>query len=262
MSNAALLPPMVQAARTVGSWLAERDRPRPARTMAGFRDVFDAVDAPAAALLRERLDTLRPGVPWADGLYSRPLPDGEWWVVDVMDGAVQYLQGLPHWCVSLTLVQDREPVAAVLHSPVLEETYTAARGHGAHRGGAPISPSAKQDLAVTLLATSQPPFTAAQPWAAAAAGHSLSALLPLAGAIRNFGPTSWQIADTASGRIDAFWQYGRDDENLLGAALIAREAGALVTDASGAAWEAGSDSFLAAPRALYQQILAPLAGHR
>jgi len=119
MDNAALLPPMLHAARTVGAWLAEQERTRPARTMAEFKDVFNAVDGPAALLLHEHLDPLHPGVPWAEGLCSRPLPTGELWVVDVMDGAVQYLQGLPQWCVSLTLVQDREPVATVLHSPVL-----------------------------------------------------------------------------------------------------------------------------------------------
>jgi myo-inositol-1(or 4)-monophosphatase len=262
MDNAALLPPMLHAARTAGTWLAEQERTPPARTMAAFKDVFNAVDGPAALLLHEHLDPLRPGVPWAEGLCSRPLPTGELWVVDVMDGAVQYLQGLPQWCVSLTLVQDREPVATVLHSPVLGESYTAARGHGAHRDGTPITPSGKQDLTVTLLATSQPPFIAAQPEAAAAAGSSLGTLLPLVGAVRNLGPTSWQIADTASGRIDAFWQYGRDDENLLGPALIAREAGVQVTDASGVPWTAGADSFLAAPPALHQQLLTHLSAKR
>jgi len=259
MTDAVLLPPMHQAARTLGSWLAQLERPRPARTMPDFKDVFDAVDTPAAALLHQHLDPLLPGVPWAEDLYARPLPAGELWVVDVMDGAVQYLQGLPQWCISITLVQDREAVATVLHSPVLGESYTAARGHGAHRNGAPIAPSDKQDLAVSLLATSQPPFIAAQPEAATAAGRSLSALLPLVGAVRNLGPTSWQIADTAAGRIDAFWQYGRDDENLLGATLIAREAGALVSDTAGSTWKAGSQSFLAAPPALHRQLLALIA---
>ncbi|QMU75118.1 inositol monophosphatase [Streptacidiphilus sp. PB12-B1b] len=259
MTDPALLPPVLQAARILGTWLAQQERPRPARTMAEFKDVFDAVDTPAAALLHQHLDPLLPGVPWAEDLYARPLPAGELWVVDVMDGAVQYLQGLPQWSISITLVQDREPVATVLHSPLLGESYTAARGHGAHRNGAPITPSDKQDPAVALLATSQPPFIAAQPEAATAAGRSLSALLPLVGAVRNLGPTSWQIADTAAGRIDAFWQYGRDDENLLGPTLIAREAGTLVTDTTGTPWQAGSDSFLAAPPALHQQVLTLIA---
>ncbi len=259
MTPSALLPPMIQAARTVGAWLDSQERPQPARTLAEFKTAFDAVDTPAAALLHEHLDPLRPGVPWSGNLYSQPLPAGEVWVVDVMDGAVQYLQGLPQWCVSLTLVEDREPVAAVLHSPALEETYAAARGHGAYRDGVPVRPSGKQDLALTLLATSQPPFAATQPQAVQAAGRSLSVLLPRVGAVRNLGPTSWQIADTAAGRIDAFWQAGHDDENLLGAALIAREAGAHVTDAAGRAWQAGADSFLAAPATLHRHLLALLA---
>ncbi|MFI5704824.1 inositol monophosphatase family protein [Streptomyces xanthochromogenes] len=250
---------MISAARTVGAWLADQERPQLARTMAQFKSVFDAVDTPAAALLHEQLDALAPGVGWAENLYAQPLPGGEVWVVDVMDGAVQYLQGLPQWCVSLTLVRDREPVATVLHNPVLGETYTAARGHGTHRDGTAIRPSAKQDLPLTLVATSHPPFAATQPQAALAAGRSLSVLLPQVGAVRNLGPTSWQIADTAAGRLDAFWQYGRDDENLLGAALIATEAGVRVTDTTGRPWQAGADSFLAAPAPLHQQLLPLLA---
>lgn len=85
------------------------------------------------------------------------------------------------------------------------------------------------------------------------------------GAVRNLGPTSWQIADTAAGRLDAFWQFGRDHANLLPGALIAREAGAVVTDAAGGPWTSGSDSFLVAAPALHapvQRALSARAGAR
>jgi fructose-1,6-bisphosphatase/inositol monophosphatase family enzyme len=85
-------------------------------------------------------------------------------------------------------------------------------------------------------------------------------LLPAVGAVRNFGPTSWQVADMASGRIDAFWEYGRDAGNLLGASVIAREAGVVVTDTWGRPWQAGSDSFLAAPSALHARLVDLLSG--
>jgi myo-inositol-1(or 4)-monophosphatase len=83
-------------------------------------------------------------------------------------------------------------------------------------------------------------------------------LLPKVGAVRNLGPTSWQIADPAAGRLDGFWEYGRDDANLLGAALIASEAGATVTGLNGRPWQAGSGSFLTAAPALHRQLLALL----
>ncbi|MDJ0382433.1 inositol monophosphatase family protein [Streptomyces sp. G-G2] len=181
------------------------------------------------------------------------------WVVDVIDGAVQFMQDLPQFCVSVALVRHGEPVAAVLHAPLLDETYLAAAGHGATRNGKQVTPSAKTALAVTVVATSRPPFIARQPEAAARAGHSLSVVLPVVGAVCDLGPTSWQIADTAAGRLDAFWQYGHDDTNLLPGALVAREAGALVTDTHGRPWRPGADSFLAAPPALHSTLLGLLA---
>jgi myo-inositol-1(or 4)-monophosphatase len=223
-----------------------------------FAAIFDAVDKPASALLAEHLEPLRPGVAWADEMRTEIPATGEVWVVDTIDGAVQFLQGLPQWCVSVTLVRDREPVATVLHSSVLGETYTASLGGGAFRNGVRITPSPKTDLSVCLLATNQPPTVADEPSAVAAAGRSLSAVLPSVGAVRSFGPTSWQIADTAAGRIDAFWEFGRDETNLLPGALIAREAGALVTTVDGRPWAVGERSFLAAPGGLHGKLLGLL----
>ncbi|MEV6027721.1 inositol monophosphatase family protein [Streptomyces sp. NPDC052036] len=83
-------------------------------------------------------------------------------------------------------------------------------------------------------------------------------MLPRVAAVRNLGPTSWQVADTAAGRLDAFWEFDRDDANLLPGALVAREAGALVTDAAGRPWSAGSDSFLVAPPGLHGHLVEAL----
>ena len=73
--------------------------------------------------------------------------------------------------------------------------------------------------------------------------------------MRNLGPTSWQVADVGAGRLDLFWQYGRDATNLAGAALIAREAGAVVTTAGGAPWTPSASSFLATAPALHEQTV-------
>lgn len=253
-----LLDGMITAAHEVGVLIHDRPRTAPATTFAEFRRGFDAVQEPAEALLRKRLDALLPGVEWADE-FDPDLPAGATrWVADVADGAVQYMQGLPQWCVSVTLVKDRIAVAAVLHNPVQGETYGAEAGRGAHLNGRPISPSAKTELPIALVATSQPPFITNQPHAGVEAGRSLSAVLPAVGAVRNLGPTSWQVADVASGRIDAFWEYGQDAGNLLGAHLIAREAGAVVTEADGHPWHPASTSFLAAPAHLHTQLHALL----
>ncbi|MCH0562316.1 MULTISPECIES: inositol monophosphatase [unclassified Streptomyces] len=262
MSLDELLTGMAAAARETGALLEAAPRPARAGTFAEFAAAFEAMEAEPAALLRRHLHRLRPGVGWADELDSlAALPaEGELWIVDVVDGAVQFMQGLPQFCVSLALVRDGEPVAAVLHAPLLGETYAAARGLGACRDGRPVAPSVKTDPAAAVVATSQPPFPARQPAAVRRAGRSLTAVLPHVAAVRNLGPTSWQIADTAAGRLDAFWEFGRDDTNLLAGALIAREAGATVTDADGRPWGPGTDSFVAAGAGLHGRLLDVLAG--
>jgi len=263
MPSLTMLDTITQAARNAGALLRDQPRPAPASSMAAFRATFEAVEAPAATLLATSLAAVRPGVAWATEMETSLPPTGERWIVDVLDGAVQYLQDLPHWCVTITLVRDRRAIATVLHNPLLGETYAAAIGFGARRNGLPLSPSTKTDLRHALIATSQPPFAGTQPDAVDQAGRSLSALLPAVSAVRNLGPTSWQIADTAAGRLDGFWEYGRDDANLIGAALIASEAGAAVTDLNGRPWQTGSDSFLTAAPALHSQLLALLgAGNR
>lgn len=259
MTDRDLIAPLTDAARRVGERLRARDRRAPGTTLGELAAQLEAADGAAAAELREELARLRPEAVFADEFDVAPPATGEVWLIDAVDGAVQYVHGLPQWCVALTLVRDLEPVVAVLHSPNLGETYAAAAGCGTTRDGAPVAPSAKREPAAALVGMGHPPFVARQPAAAAAAGRALGAVLPGVGAVRNLGPTSWQIADTAAGRLDAFWQFGTDPANLLGGALIAREAGAIVTDVSGRPWSARATSFLAAAPALHPGLLALLA---
>ncbi|MEU2563812.1 inositol monophosphatase family protein [Streptomyces longispororuber] len=254
-----LLTAMAAAAQEAGALVAALPRSGTGRTTDDLRAAFDAVDGPATAVLQDRLAALVPDAVWADELETEVPATGRAWVADAVDGAVQYLLGLPYWCVSIALVEDGEPVAAVLHSAVLGETYTAARGLGARRDGVPLAPPAGAELSAAVVATSQPPLAAAQPDAVARAGRALSAVVPAVAAVRNLGPVSWQVADVAAGRLHAFWLCGRDDANLLAGALVAREAGARVTDLDGREWRAGADGFLVAEGALHAELRGLLA---
>jgi myo-inositol-1(or 4)-monophosphatase len=252
---------IVRATHEAGQALAKRAGRVPAQTMREFRSLFDEADGVALDILRPQLSRLRPDAAWGDEL-DPVVVGGEQWLVDAIDGAVQYLQDLPQWSVSATLLRDGRPVVAVLHNPGLAETYIGvAGGGGATRDGAPIAPSAKTDLSATLFATSQPPFAGRDPEAVRRSGASLASVLLVAGAVRNLGPTSWQVADVASGRLDGFWDFGADDGNLLGAALIAREAGATVTDRHGRPWSPGADAIIVAPPQLHPALLAAVTHH-
>jgi myo-inositol-1(or 4)-monophosphatase len=258
MKDLDLLPVVVEAVEAAGRLLLGRPAPPSFATFAEFKAVFDAINDPSEMLLRDRLGAVCPGIEWVEEMDTEIGTSGEAWVVDAVDGAVQYIQRLPQWSVSVALVRDGHPVLAVLHSAWLRETYTAVRGEGAFLNDTPISPSTKANVGLTVVGTSQPPFPGHQPDAINSTGAAMIALLPAVGAIRNLGPTSWQVADVASGRLDAFWEYGRDAGNLIAGSLLAIEAGAVVTDTSGRPWGPSSNSFLVAPAELHRQLVALL----
>ncbi|WP_158866045.1 inositol monophosphatase family protein [Leifsonia sp. AG29] len=242
---------MASAARAVGTALAQSAPPRPPRDWEEFRASFAAVDDPAAEMLRGQLEKVSPGLDWIDGDTSEGRSG---WFADVTDGAVQYLQGLPHWCVTVSLLDQGRVLATVLDAVERDQTFTS-NGARAALNGRSISPSGKTDLGVCIVAVNHPPFAASQQGVPEKTGSTVTALLHEVGAVRGFGPTSWQIAETAAGRIDAFVQHGQDEENLLGAAALAQLAGALVTDVHGEPWHRGSDSILVAPPQLHPLLI-------
>ncbi|MFF0391386.1 inositol monophosphatase family protein [Kitasatospora sp. NPDC004615] len=245
------------ALREVGEWLAHRQPTEPvdAATPEQARAAFDAIDRPATAMLRERLTALRPGAGWLDDEWARDVPrDGEWWLCDATDGAVQYLSALPQWVLTATLLRDGAPVLAVVHAPLAGTTHTATADGGTRLNGRPCAPR-RRTLATAVAATSQPPLIARDPHALHAAGASLTAVLPHVLAVRNLGPTALQIAQVASGHLALFWQFGADPANLLPGALLAAEAGAAVTDAAGRPWTPDAPSFVAAAPGVHAELL-------
>jgi myo-inositol-1(or 4)-monophosphatase len=258
----ALIESLTAAAHEAGGHLLEAPRPAAATTMTEFRRAFSQLDDATSAVLAGRLAAISPGVPVVDDMRGEIPETGEAWVVDAVDGAVQFMHGLPQWCISVAFVRDGRAVVSVLHSPLAGETYAAGEGLGATLNGQLLRPAGTADMEIALVTTSHPPFTGTQPEAVRSAGAALAAVLPRVGAVRNLGPTSWQVADVAGGRLDAFWMFGRDPGNLLGAALIAREAGLAVTDTTGRDWTPRSDSVLIACPALREPLCELLAAVR
>ncbi len=255
-----LLAGMADVARQATDLVAALPAPMPFDGWAGFRAAFDRLDTVVTRLVRPRLEALRPATPWLDELAGDVPASGEYWLVDGVDGAVQFLQGLPYWSVGISLLRDGRAALAALRHGRLRQTYTAGLGLGAFLDGKVIAPSAKTVLGVSIVTMNHPPVVAHDPAAVTGLGTAMTRLLPVVGAVRNFGPTSWQVADVAAGRTDAFVEYGVDAANLTGAALVASEAGAVVTDVEGRPWGPAGTSFLAAPSTLHEQLIKILAG--
>ena len=107
-ADSELITGIVRATHEAGQALAKRAGRTPARTMAEFRAIFDEADGAALDIIRPQLSRLRPDAAWGDELDT-VVADGEQWLVDAIDGAVQYLQDLPQWSVSATLLRDGQP---------------------------------------------------------------------------------------------------------------------------------------------------------
>ena len=247
-----LLAAVVEAATEAGDRLMADFSPaaRPASRAdmaAGGRHLEELV----LAELRPELARLRPGAGWVDDdLETTPLPPGEWWVVDAVEGAVNYVHGLPEWAVTVTLLRDGRPVLTVVRQPAGDLTYTAVRGAGAYLNGRPLRTSAKTDLDAAIAATGQ--AEADQRDTYRRIGQSITALLGRALLVRTSVPSTFPMLAVAAGHGDLFWQYEPVLPGVAAGALLITEAGGTVSRIDGSAWGPGSPDILAAAPGLHQ----------
>ena len=229
MSEAAALLNLAESvAREAGVLLLDRFR-RPATgvdSKSSATDLVSDADRDAEALIRGRLLAARPD----DGLLGEEGSSvaggsGIRWVVDPLDGTVNYLFGLPDWAVSVACEDEDGTLAGVVHIPTRGETFTAARGAGARLDGAPIAVSGATELASALIATG---FSYVAEVRRAQAAE-LATILPSVRDIRRGGSAAVDLASVACGRVDGFYEVGLNPWDLAAGALLVREAGGLVS---------------------------------
>jgi myo-inositol-1(or 4)-monophosphatase len=233
------LQPAIEIVRAVGNQLKSRYASlKPIVDCEAMMTAFRELDGGTSDQLRQALTAKYPDISWFEGELEgasiwRSAGGGRFWVCDAIDGAVQFLRGIPHWSVSLTLVEGGAAIATIVYDAMHEEMFHAVSGIGAWCNGIRLRVNDQRSHHGALLATSQPPFSNEDDFVANGASSSLRIALREAGAVRNLGPTSLQIAYVASGRLDAFWEYGEDTYNCLGGALLVTEAEGVATDVSG-----------------------------
>lgn len=188
-------------------------------------DLVSDADRDAEALIVARLTAARPG----DTLLAEEGARAEGasgirWLVDPLDGTVNYLWGVPHWSVSIAAADADGTLAAVVHDPCRDETFTAVRGEGARTGTAPLILVPGPGLADALVGTGFA-YAADERERQAA---TLTRLLPAVRDIRRFGSAALDLAWTAAGRLDAFFETGLSPWDWAAGAMLVREAGGTV----------------------------------
>ncbi|RZA14293.1 MAG: inositol monophosphatase [Lysobacteraceae bacterium] len=153
-------------------------------------------------------------------------------VIDPLDGTSNFLHGLPHWCVSIALVENGEPHHGVIFDPLRNELFTASRGSGAVLNDKRIRVSERKDLAGAMLGTGFPPRERER---APAQLECVRELLRSAEDIRRTGSAALDLAYVACGRFDGYFEAGLKPWDIAAGVLLVREAGGRVADFRGAA---------------------------
>ena len=211
-------------------------------------DVVTAADRAVERQVTEELRTIRPGDALLGEEYGSTAPLGAGavrWILDPIDGTVNYLYGLPQYAVSLAAEVDGVVVAGVVRNAATGDEWTATLGGGAFHDGRPIRASAQTVLGQALIGTGFG-YDAARRLHQAGV---LSGLLPHVRDIRRFGAASLDLCFAAEGLIDAYYEKGLNPWDHAAGGLVAREAGLTVEGLNGA--EPGLPMVIAAPPALF-----------
>jgi len=219
-------------------------------------DVVTAADRAVERQVVEALRRERPG----DGVLGEeygdsaaPQPGAVRWILDPIDGTVNYLYGLPQYAVSLAAEVDGAVVAGVVCNAATGDEWTATLGGGAWRGDRRLSGSVRTTLDQTLLATGFG-YDAAR---RAHQGRVVAGLITQVRDIRRFGAAALDLCMAAEGSVDAYYEKGLNPWDHAAGGLVAQEAGLRVSGINGAA--AGLEMLIAAPPALFPALHDALA---
>lgn len=250
----ALLPIAVRAA-AIGSRLM-RQRTPGVLTSKGDRDFASEVDLTAEREIRAFLADQTPDIGFLGEEEGGTRPgNGRQWVLDPVDGTINFTHALPLCGVSLALVQDGQPVIGVIDLPFLGTLYTAVRGGGAYRDRHPVRASAVTRLKDAIV--SHGDYGVGASAARNPTRLALTAALARSALrVRLLGSTAVDLAWLADGTTGAMISLSNRPWDTAAGTLIAREAGAVVVDLDGSAHTLNSSATVAAAPGVIDEFLA------
>jgi myo-inositol-1(or 4)-monophosphatase len=242
--DADLLEVAVEAARMAGGLLLERvgqGIEREVRSKSTPTDLVSEADLAAERAIRELLALRRPddGFLGEEGGSQEPGASELTWVVDPLDGTVNFLFGIPQWCVSVAVREDSETVAGAVYDPNRDELFTATRGGapmltgpygsvelvGSERTSTPAE-SSQEALSSVMVATGMAYDASVR----GAQAKVLGRVAPRVRDIRRLGSAALDLAWTAAGRYDAYFERTVKTWDIEAGALICERAGLEVVD--------------------------------
>jgi len=217
-------------------------------------DLVSEADHAAEHLIRERLASARPD----DGFLGEEGGDatgttGLRWIVDPLDGTINFLFGIPQWGVSIACEDAEGTLVGVVYDPMRDELWSAVRDGPPLLDGRPIEASTRDDLATAMVATGFGYDAEVR----ALQAEVVARLLPQVRDIRRFGSAALDLAWTAAGRYDAYYERGLNSWDRAAGELVCARAGLIVRELDPAPPAAGG--MLVAPEGLIDALEAIVA---
>ncbi len=224
-------------------------------------DVVSEADRAAEAAIHAELDARFPQYGFLGEETGGSGSTDIRWIVDPLDGTLNFVQGFPHWCVSVALWDAEGPVVGCVLDPLRDDCFLAVRGGGATWNGRPMHVSQQPGLDGAFLATGFA-YQLGDRWPAFNA--ALSRVFPRAKGIRRAGSAALDLAHTACGIFDGYFELGLKPWDLAAGVLLVQEAGGAITDwEGGQAWFETGNLVVGNPavqRELREGVGAPLPG--
>ena len=176
------------------------------------------------------------------------------WVVDPIDGTLNFAHAFPFYCTSIGLTIDGEPAVGVVYDATRDELFTAVKGHGAYLNGRPLRVTDETVLKRSMLVTGfayveermQPNIEA------------FARMLPKVRSIRRPGAAALDLSYVAAGRVDGFWELGLKPWDVAAGHVIVREAGGTLTSGDGGPYRLGDEVLIASNGSIHAKLVEAL----
>lgn len=224
-----------------------------------FNQLVSYVDKTSEEMLVKSLSSIFPEAGFITEEKTIASGEKEWmWVIDPLDGTTNFIHDLPVYSVSIGLLQNGKPMLGVVYEPNKKEMFYAWKDGGAYLNGKPIKVKENSEIGKSLMATGFPyyDFKIMPQYL-----NTLSELMKTTQGMRRMGSAAIDLAYTACGRFDGFFEYGLSPWDVAGGIIIIEEAGGIVRDFKGGDDMIFGRTILGCSKAIYREFSGVLKRH-
>ncbi len=223
-------------------------------SLKGPANFVSAADRKAEEILRQELTQARSGYGFLGEETGRHegTDKTHTWIVDPLDGTLNFLHGIPHFAISIGLEREGTIVAGLVYNPATDELYTAERGKGAFLNDQRLRVAGRSRLAEAVVACALPHPSRGD---VALEQKEHAAVQSVVAGLRRFGTASLDLAAVAAGRFDAYWERKLKPWDLAAGLILVREAGGFVSDLDGRETMLTTGDIVAGNDAMHRALL-------